>query len=319
MAALSRPGALAILVVLAASVAACSDVGLKPAPASPSADPASDKLAQVLARGTLVGYAELDYPPQSIRVEGAARATDTKCAPNQITAPEVTGFDVETTKLVAKQLGVEACFVQPTWTEVTSGGWNDRLDIAYGSGAINATRMEHLWMTQPYYFIPQRFLVGADSSYQAPADLDGKKIGTCTSCTVESYLKGTLVIPGVDIVQKVKDPVLAGYETEEPGIDALAAGDIDAFLTAEPVALEAVKEGKALRLLDEPAFSMYPTGFVDKSSGLDVGPFVARVDEIIAAAHADGTLRAMSQQWFEADYTTPAGTFDLTKLDQDVK
>ena len=64
---------------------------------------------------------------------------------------------------------------------------------------------------------------------------------------------------------------------------------------------------------------MYPTGFVDKSSGLDVGPFVAKVDEIIAAAHADGTLRAMSQQWFEADYTTPAGTFDLTKLDQDVK
>ena len=43
---------------------------------------------------------------------------------------EVTGFDVETTKLVAKGLGVEACFTQPTWTEVTSGNWSDRLDIA---------------------------------------------------------------------------------------------------------------------------------------------------------------------------------------------
>ena len=82
---------------------------------------------------------------------------------------------------------------------------------------------------------------------------------------MESYLKGTLEIPGVDLVQKVSDPVLAGYETEAPGIDALASGDIDAFLTAEPVALEAIKEGKAVRLLDEPAFSMYPTGFVDKS------------------------------------------------------
>ena len=69
------------------------------AAASAAADPAKDKLAQILARGTLVGYAELDYPPQSIRVEGAQRAATTKCLPNQITAQEVTGFDVETTKL----------------------------------------------------------------------------------------------------------------------------------------------------------------------------------------------------------------------------
>lgn len=298
-------------------VAACSGVVGSPSSAS-TADPAKDKLAQILTRGTLVGYAELDYPPQSIRVEGGARATDTKCLPNQITAPEVTGFDVETTKLVAKQLGVEACFIQPTWTEVTSGNWNDRLDIVYGSGAINATRMEHLWMTQPYYYVPQRFLVGADSTFKTFSDLNGKKIGTCTSCTVESYLKGTLKIPGVDLVQKVKDPQLVGFETEGPGIDALDAGSIDAFLTAEPVGLQAIKDGKPLRLLDDAAFSMYPTGFVDKGSGLDDNAFVAKVDDIIAKAHADGTLKAMSQQWFGTDYTTPAAAFDLSKLRQQI-
>ena len=32
------------------------------------------------------------------------------------------------------------------------------------------------------------------------------------------------------------------------------------------------------------------TGYVDKKSGLDVGPFAALVNEIIAARHADGTL-----------------------------
>jgi len=42
--------------------------------------PGKDKLAQVIARGTLVGYAELDYPPQSIRVEGGIRAASTKCS-----------------------------------------------------------------------------------------------------------------------------------------------------------------------------------------------------------------------------------------------
>ena len=39
-----------------------------------------DKLAQVLARGTLVGYHEADYPPQSMDVKGAARPAGTKCA-----------------------------------------------------------------------------------------------------------------------------------------------------------------------------------------------------------------------------------------------
>jgi ABC-type amino acid transport substrate-binding protein len=226
---------------------------------------------------------------------------------------------VETTTLVAKALGVEACFVQPQWTEVTSGNWNDRFDLVYGSGAINAKRMTVLYMTQPYYFVPQRFVVRTDSSYQKPSDLDGKSIGTCTSCTVESYLKGTLEIPGVELVQKVRNPKLAGYETEGPGLEALAAGDIDAFLTAEPVGLQAIKDGKPFRLLDESAFSMYPSGFVDKSSGLDVQAFVARVDEIIQKAHADGTLKQLSMQWFGADYTTTAGAFDLTRIGQVVK
>jgi ABC-type amino acid transport substrate-binding protein len=309
-------GVLALSAV-ALLVAACGGAATSSSKAA-AADPTKDKLAQILARGTLVGYAELNYPPQSISVSGATRATSTKCQPNQITAQEVTGFDIETTKLIAQKLGVEACFVQPTWAEVTSGNWSDRFDIVYGSGAINASRMTHLWMTQPYYYVPQRFLVAKDSMYQKPSDLDGKRIGTCTSCTVESYLKGTLQIPGVELIQKVKTPQLVGFETEAPGIDDLAAGKIDAFLTAETVGLQAIKDGKALRLLDEPAFSMFPSGFVDKGSGLSVAAFAAKVDEIIRAAHADGTLKAMSTQWFGTDYTTPAGAFDLSKLNQQI-
>lgn len=305
------------LCALALLLAACTG-GAPGATQTPTADPTKDKLAQVLARGTLVGYAELDYPPQSIRVDGAKRADNTKCLPNQLTAPEVTGFDIETTKLVAKGLGVEACFVSPTFSEVTAGSWGDRLDIAYASGAINAKRMNTLWMTQPYYYVPQRFIVRDDSPAKVLSDLDGKTIGTCTSCTVEAYLQGTLKIPGIDLVQKVKNPKLAGYETEFPGIDALVAGKIDAFLAAEPIGLEVIAEGKPLRLLDEAAFSMYPSGFVDKSSGLSDAAFVKRVNELIAAAHADGTLKAMSLQWFKTDYTTPASQFNLTLLGQEV-
>jgi polar amino acid transport system substrate-binding protein len=288
------------------------------ASAGVAGDASRDKLASILARGTLVEYFEADYAPPSMAVDGATRPAGTKCATNQLTAPEVTGFDNEITKLIATQLGVEACFVSPTWTEVTAGNWSDRMDIAYGSGAINATRMEHLWMTQPYYYIPQRFVVRDDATYRQPSDLDGKTIGTCTSCTVESYLQGTLDIPGVKLVQKVKDPKLAGFETEAPGIDALVAGDVDAFLTAEPVDAAAIAAGKPLRMLDETAFSMYPTGFVDKGSALDEKAFFDRINAIVAGLHADGQLRTLSDRFFGTDYTTEAGKFDLSQLHQEV-
>jgi ABC-type amino acid transport substrate-binding protein len=304
-----------VVALVIVTAGACGGSNATPAP---TADSTTDKLAQVLARGTLVGYAELNYPPQSIAVEDAKRANPTKCLANQLTAPEATGFDIETHKLVAGELGVEACFVSPQFSEVTAGNWGDRWDIAYASGAINARRMEALWMTQPYYYIPQVFLVPADSPARIPSDLDGKKIGTCTSCTVEAYLQGTLVIPGVELIQKVKDPVVAGYETEFPGIDELVEGKIDAFLTAEPVAREAIAEGRPLRILDDPAFSMYPSGFVDKGSGLSVKAFYDRVNEIIRAAHADGRMKALSMKWFKTDYTTPAGEFDLSALEQEV-
>ncbi|MDQ4041089.1 MAG: transporter substrate-binding domain-containing protein [Actinomycetota bacterium] len=138
-----------------------------------SGDPSTDKLAQILARGTLVLFTDPAYPPQSFEVEGAKRPASTKCADNEQTAPDISGYDAETGKLVAEALGVEPCFVTPSWTEVTAGNWGDRWDLAYGSGAIEFSRMEALYMTQPYYSTPTNFFVPRSSPAKTPADLSG--------------------------------------------------------------------------------------------------------------------------------------------------
>ena len=286
---------------------------------SASADPSTDKLAQILARGTLVEYFEPEYPPQSMSVEGAKRRADTKCADNQLTASEVTGYDNEITKLLAKELGVEACFVSPTWTEVTAGNWGDRWDIAYGSGSINTDRMERLYMTQPYYAVPNRYFVAKESPYQTPSDLDGKTIGSCASCSHELYLRGELQIPTIDVVVDVENPKIVTYETEPPGLAAAAKGEVDAFLAADPVGQASIDEGNDLRRLDEIAFTYYPSGFVDKSSGLEVKAFVDRVDEIVKGFLADGTLKALALKWFGQDYASEAANFDIASVAQDIK
>lgn len=284
-----------------------------------SGDPSTDKLAQVLARGTLVGFFEPDYPPQSMAAENGTRPTETACDDNQLTGAEVTGYDIEVTKLVAAALEVEPCFVSPPWTEVTAGNWGDRWDLAYGSGAITADRMQRLYMTQPYYTIPSRYFVAKDSTYQVPSDLDGKKIGVCVSCSQEAYLKGELELPGTDVVVGVSEPEIVVFEVEPPGLDALEKGSIDAFLTGDPVGRARTEKGATLRAIDAVAFTEYLSGFVDKSSGLETAAFYAKVNEIIVGLHQDGTLQKLSTEWFGQDYASGAAEFDLEALDQNVE
>jgi polar amino acid transport system substrate-binding protein len=287
--------------------------------AKAAGDPSTDKLAQVLGRGTLILFTDPKYPPQSFAVKGAKRPASTKCAANQMTAPEIAGYDADSGKLVAKALGVEPCFVTPSWTEVTAGNWGDRWDLAYGSGAIDFDRMNVLYMTQPSYSTPTTFFVPKDSPAKSVADLSGKKVGACTGCTMEKYLRGTLNLPGSRIKKGlVKNPDIVTYDTEVPGLSATAKDKLAAFLCSEPVGDGAIKEGANLRRLATPAYWSYKTGYVDKKSGLDVGPFIERVDKVMAGLHADGTMKRLSIKYFGKDYATQAGRFDLSKIGQHV-
>jgi polar amino acid transport system substrate-binding protein len=317
-----RAVAAAFLIILLAIPSSCGgdDSGGSPAgrARAEAGDPATDKLAQVLARGTLILSTDIQYPPQSFDVKGAKRRPDSACPANLLTAPEVGGYDVATGKLVAKALGVEPCFVTPSWTEITAGNWSDRWDIAFGSGAITADRMTRLWMTAPYRAEPQRFYVRADSRYRRPSDLDGKRIGVCASCSIEAYLKNDLELPGTELVPKVQHPELVAYDIDPPGLKDLGKGKLDGYACNENVGKQAIKDGLPIRALDDPAFEEYLAGFVDKSSGLEVGPFIKRIDEIVAKLHASGELRRLSLKYFGRDYAARAARFDVDSIGQRV-
>jgi polar amino acid transport system substrate-binding protein len=316
-----RAFALAIGLAIVVGMPVSGAASIHPARSPHAAgDPSTDKLAQILARGTLILSTDPAYPPQSSLVKSAKRLANTKCAANQMTANQMAGYDADTGKLVAQRLGVEPCFVTPTWSEIISGHWNDRWDIAYGSGAINSDRASRLYFTQPYYAAPQLFFVAKGSKFQKPADLNGKNIGVCAGCTHELYLKRTLTIPGVKVVFKVKNMKISIFDVENPGLRAVSRGRIDAFLCAAPEGYGAIANGLKLRALKDPGFFMYPTGFVDRFSALDVKPFVTRVDQVVAGLHADGSLRKLSiKDFFGVDYATKAGQFDMKTIGQVVK
>ncbi len=270
------------------------------------------KLAQVLERGTLVLSTDLEYAPQSFAVRGADRRPGTRCTPDQLTAAQVSGFDADTGKAVARALGVEPCFVHPSWLEITAGDWGDRWDVSFGSGAIELGRLVALYVTQPYYVLPAYLFVRGSSPVQTAEDLDGSTIGACTSCSHEFYLRRSLVVPGFSGTYRIADPRIETFAVEGPGLRATARGDLDAFLCAEQVGRRAIADGLDLRQIGEPLFEEYATGWVDRQSELDVRSFLRRVDDVVVSLHRSGVLARLSKRWFGRDYTADAARFDLT-------
>jgi polar amino acid transport system substrate-binding protein len=312
-------GLTAAILLGACSASASPSASSSSAPsARASADPTTDKLGQVQARGTLVLWTDPDYAPQSMAVKGATRLAGTKCAPNQMTAPEISGYDAETGKLVAAALGVEPCFVATPFDSMIAGSWGDRYDVAWGSGAVTKDRMTRLFVTQPYYATPASFFVKGSSSAADPAGLSGKKIGVCSGCTHHQYLQRTLELPGQKIDFVVDSPDIVTFNTEVPGLEATAKGEVDAFLCSEPVGLAAIAKGADLKEIGTPAYFTNKTGYVDRDLTLAAGPFLAAVDQAIQDLHASGKLKALSLEFFKKDYATAAGMFDLDGLAQTV-
>jgi polar amino acid transport system substrate-binding protein len=302
--------ALALLIVFSMLLTGCQK--------SPEA--AKDKLEEVLARGTLIVSTDPAYPPQSQLAEGGKRAEETKCASDQHTASELTGFDIDVAVAIATKLGVEACFVTPAWDMIQSGNWSDRWDISVGSMTITPERMKVLYFSQPYYTTPAAFFVHKDNTtFAQPSDLSGKKVGSCAGCTYDFYLAKTLQIPGETIDFVVNDVQFTGYETDLNALQDLALGDgvrLDAVLTAQPTGQGAINDGLPLKQLGDPVYFEYLAVAIDRAHSKDPIPLAKKVSEIVQGLHADGTLLQLSQKYYGLDLTTAAAKFDLNILEQ---
>jgi hypothetical protein len=258
---------------------------------SAAGDPASDKLAQVLARGTLILATDPAYPPFSSLVKSARRPASTKCAANQFTGNQIVGYDADVSKLVAKSLGVEACFVAPKWVEIVGGHWGDRWDVAYASVGITRDRMSNLYYGQPYSAQAERFYVRKSSRYTKVEQLSGKRLGGCGGCAAQFYLEKTLDMPGQKITFRVHHAV---------GAKAIAAG----------LPLRAVGADQYLANL---------SGSFDQSSDYSQTAFVAKTSDTIRALQANGTLRSLSLHYFHFDFATKARSFQISSLGQKIK
>ena len=310
------PARVALILLVCVVLAACS-IATKQ---TPTPLPLDDKLAQVLQSGTLVIATDPAYPPQSELLDGVPQAEQTRCSPTEYTSNQMKGFDIDVAREIARRLGVEPCFVVPKWTQIVSGNWGDHWDISVGSMAVTRERMAALYFTQPYDAGQAVLFVYKDNqTYQEPSDLSGKRIGVCTGCAYEFYLKGTLDIPGEKINFAIRNATIVGYDTDTDALNDLAAGDgvhLDGAITDPDTGKAVIQNGLPIKQLGGPLYYDYVAAAIDKNSSKDPISFVRKVSQIIQQMHQDGTLLKFSMQYYGGDFTTPASQINYLDYGQ---
>ncbi|MDV6373875.1 ABC transporter substrate-binding protein [Deinococcus arenicola] len=154
--------------------------------------------------------------------------TDPTFAPFEFKGPDgqITGFDVDIARAVAKDLGVKlqiqaVGFGALMPQSVTSG----RVDIAMSAITITAERAKVVAFSNPYYRSAQVFIVkgGNASKFDWPSDVKGKAIGVQANTTGQYVAVDTLKSKGAAL--KVYDDFAAGLADVRAGRIVALVGD----------------------------------------------------------------------------------------------
>ena len=236
-------------------------------------------------------------------------STDPNYAPQSFLNPDGTfeGFDIDTANAIGERLGVDVQFETPTFDAVVAGGWNGRWDISVGSITITEARQSILDFTEPYYYTPAQMAATTTSGITTIEGLAGKTICVAAATTYLDWLQGSLSLVGSPEPATPPENVTpTTLETDQLCAQAVASGrtDFEGWLSSSTTVQSAIDSGTPIVKVGDPVFYEALAAATDKSAP-DHDALDAALDQIVAAMHEDGTLTALSLQWFDGlDLTT---------------
>jgi polar amino acid transport system substrate-binding protein len=226
-------------------------------------------LAQkIVDAGTVIVANDANYPPQSSIDKSTGK---------------MVGFDVDAANKMGELLGLKVEFKNPAWETIPAGLQQGRFDVSIGSMTITPERKKALDFTDPYYYTSgQVFVKKGGTQITGPADLDGKKVGVGAATTYYDYLKAN-----------TKADVKT-YQTDADAFPDLANGNLDFVMTAGPTGQQAILSGQPFE------FSGKPLYYEDLAFALKQGEpdWLAMLNYAVQTMHQDGSLTAMSKQWY---------------------
>lgn len=270
-------------IIQLALAAAAGALFVLPANAGQTLDRVTEKKVMVVATNS-------GWPPQSYLDDS-----------NQLT-----GFDIDVAKEIAKRLGVEVSFETPDWATMTGGRWSGRFDLGVGSVTPTKARAQVIDFPGIYYYSPYVYVLHKDSKVAKLQELNGKVIGVETATTSEDFIRRQLEIdaPGLPPIEyKIEPGEIRTYADSMLPFDDLRLGDgvrVDAVIAPEQTALNAIKNGYPLRVLEGEYAFREPLVLISEKGDAE---WNAKVGEILGQMKTEGVLAELTTKWYGKDYS----------------
>ncbi|RWP56516.1 MAG: transporter substrate-binding domain-containing protein [Mesorhizobium sp.] len=270
-------------IIQLALAAAAGALFVLPANAGETLDRVTEKKVMVVATNS-------GWPPQSYLDDS-----------NQLT-----GFDIDVAKEIAKRLGVEVSFETPDWATMTGGRWSGRFDLGVGSVTPTKARAQVIDFPGIYYYSPYVYVLHKDSKVAKLQELNGKVIGVETATTSEDFIRRQLAIdaPGLPPIEyKIEPGEIRTYADSMLPFDDLRLGDgvrVDAVIAPEQTALNAIKNGYPLRVLEGEYAFREPLVLISEKGDAE---WNAKVGEILGQMKTEGVLAELTTKWYGKDYS----------------
>lgn len=234
-------------------------------------------VASIQKAGKLDIATSPDFPPfESLTADGS-----------------VEGIEIEIMELICEELGVELEINQMDFDSVLPAIQAGKFTVGVSGISVTPAREKNTLFTVPYCLAAQAIVVTSDSTITCKADLEGKTVSVQTGTTAEEFTMQN-------------GYTVKAFAANADAQGALTAGKVDAWVIDDLTAAEMVAAynedhpDAPLVVLGE-AMTTEPYAFAFAFGSEDL---VAKINEILNALVADGTVAAIFEQ-YNAPYTSP--------------
>jgi polar amino acid transport system substrate-binding protein len=200
---------------------------------------------------------------------------------------QLTGFDVEIGKEIAKRISVTGVPLTTAWDGIIAGLLANKYELICGSMAITDERLKSIDFSDPYYRSGAQLFVKKDSPLKSVSDLKGKKVGVTLGTTYEQWVRDNIADVDIRTYKGVPDMILE-----------VSSGRIDAFVTDKIVGALAIKDkGVPIALAGDLLYEE-KMGIAMRKGNTELK---GAIDTALAAMKEDGTYHDISMKWLGLD------------------
>ena len=205
---------------------------------------------------------------------------------------ELTGFEIDVAKRLAKDLGVKAEFVPTQWSGIIPALITGKFDIIIGGLGITPKRNLKVNFSIPYdhtgmsLVASKELAAGFDSldDFNKPEVTLVVRMGSTSAAAVKKYM------PKAELRQ---------FDDESQALQELLNGKAHAFISSAPLpAFQALKYPEKLFLPLKENFTKEPIAFAVRKGDFDSCNFL---NNWITVVTAEGWIQERKHYWFETD------------------